>query len=404
MSDQNPDLSSAPVPAVPEAESRIISPAVNRRGFLGKAAAVAGGAALAACGGGSGGDEAGQEGESAGVITGPRVTWRLASSFPRSLDTIYGGAEDLANIVSAMTEGRFTIRTHPAGELVPGLEVMDAVQQGTVQVGQTTSYYFIGKNPALAIDSTLPFGLTARQHHAWIYEAGGLDLIREVFADFGIISFPGGNTGGQMGGWFKREVNTVRDINGLKIRIPGAGGEVMSRLGATVQVLAGGEIYPALERGAIDAAEWVGPYDDEKLGFQMAASYYYYPGWWEPGAELVYMVNQRAWDSLPATYREIFTFAARVAASKMLSRYDHLNAPALQRLIAGGTQLRRFSDEIMEAARTAATQMIEETSARDASYRKVYEHWKAFKDVSSPWFATNELAYQNFVFDGLSQG
>ena len=371
------------------------SSSLDRRGFLGKAAIVAGGAALTACGPGA---EAGTGGESASVITGPRVRWRLASSFPRSLDTIFGGAEHLSEIVSTLSEGRFTIRAHPAGEVVPGLEVMDAVQQGTVQMGQTVSYYFSGKNPALVLDSTLPFGLTARQHGAWINAAGGLDLVRAIYADFGIISFPGGNTGGQMGGWFKREVDSVADVRGLKMRIPGAGGEVMNRLGATVQVLPGGEIYPALERGAIDAAEWVGPYDDEKLGFQTAARFYYYPGWWEPGAELVYQVNRRAWDELPSAYQEIFRYAAAAAAANMVQRYDHQNAPALQRLIAGGTQLRRFSDEILRAAQTAAHEIAEENATKDAAYRRIYEHWKAFREDAFRWFGTTELAYQNFAF------
>jgi TRAP-type mannitol/chloroaromatic compound transport system substrate-binding protein len=371
---------------------------VDRRGFLGRAAALAGGAALAACGPGTGGGAA-AGGEGPSVITGPSVTWRIASSFPRSLsDTLYGQTERLASRVAALTEGRFVIRTYPAGELVPGLEVMDAVQQGTVQSAQTASYYFVGKSPALALDTCLPFGLTARQQGAWLNNAGGLELIRSVYADFGIISFPGGNTGVQMGGWFKREVNTVADLQGLKMRIPGGGGEVLNRLGGTVQVLAGGDIYPALERGAIDAAEFVGPYDDEKLGFQNAARFYYAPGWWEPGPELVFLVNQRAWDQLPSQYQEAFRIAAQATAAELVSLYDTLNAEALIRLEQGGTQVRRFSDAIMEAGLRAATDLAEENAARDATYRRVYEHWKAFRQQSFRWFTAGELAYQNFAF------
>src|SRR5690606_15374970 len=228
--------------------------------------------ALGACGNAgtaSGEAEAGQV-----TVSGPQVTWRVASSFPRGLDVIYGAAEALAQRVSDMTGGRFTIRVYPAGELVPGLQVMDAVQSGTVQAGHTAGYYYTGKHPALALDTGVPFGLTARQQNAWLYEAGGLDLVRGVYADFGIISFPCGNTGVQMGGWFRRPIGSLADLRGLRMRIPGIGGEVMSRLGVSVQLLAGGEIYLVLERGAIDATEWVGAYDDEKLGFHRIARNY----------------------------------------------------------------------------------------------------------------------------------
>ena len=211
------------------------------------------------------------------VQTNQRVRWRLTSSFPRGLDTLYGVNEVLADRLEALSGGRFLLRPYPAGEIVPGLQVLDAVQQSTVQVGHTASYYFTGKNPALAFETGPPFGLTTRQQFGWLYEGGGLELTREILADFNILNFPAGSTGAQMGGWFKGEVNTVADLQGLKMRIPGLGGEVMSRLGVTVQVLAGGDIYPALERGAIDATEWVGPYDDEKLGFQRVANNYYYP-------------------------------------------------------------------------------------------------------------------------------
>ena len=296
---------------------------LDRRGFLGKAAGgVAGAGLITACGGGDDGETL--EGAPA-VQTRPSVTWRLASSFPRGLDAIYGSAEMLGEITASLTGGRFQIRAYPAGELVPGLQVMDAVQQGTVQVGQSTSYYYTGKNQALAFDAGVPFGMTARQQDAWLNEGGGLEVVRSVFADFGIISFPGGNTGGQMGGWFRREVNSADDLRGLKMRIPGLGGDVMDRMGVTVQVLAGGDIYPALERGAIDATEWVGPYDDEKLGLHKAAPYYYYPGWWEPSASVSYEVNQRAWDTLSSEYKAVFEVAAQSSARRMLYYYDAKN-------------------------------------------------------------------------------
>jgi TRAP-type mannitol/chloroaromatic compound transport system substrate-binding protein len=365
---------------------------VERRAFLGTALTAGAGAAFSACGGG------GAEAGGPAVQTQSNVMWRLASSFPRGLDALYGSAERLAQRLEILTDGRFRVRPYPAGELVPALQVMDAAQQGTVQVGHTASYYYTGKNQALAFDTGVPFGFTSRQQSAWLYSGGGLELMHELFADFSLITFPAGNTGTQMGGWFKREVNSAADLRGLKIRIPGLGGDVMDRLGATVQVLAGGDIYPALERGAIDATEWVGPYDDEKLGFQNAARFYYYPGWWEPGPSMSFMVNRRAWDQLQPSYQEAFRMAAHWAASHTQTIYDTQNHAALDRLIAGGTQLRRFSPEILQAAHTASHDLMEEVAAREAPYRRIYDAWKQFRDGSFRWFGTSEKAYADFAF------
>jgi TRAP-type mannitol/chloroaromatic compound transport system substrate-binding protein len=326
------------------------------------------------------------------------VRWRLASSFPQSLDTLYGAATVLADSLRAMTAGRFQIRVYAAGELVPALQVMDAVQQRSVEVGHTASYYYTGKNPALAFDSCVPFGLCARQQDAWLLEAGGLDHIHRLFADFDIITFPGGSTGVQMGGWFRQPLESAAGIRGLKMRIPGIGGEVMSRLGANVQVLAGGDIYPALERGAIDATEWVGPYDDEKLGFYRIAKNYYYPGWWEPGASLSFMVGRAAWDSLAADDQAAFRAAAQMAAATMVRRYDAQNPPALHRLLQHGVQVRPFSEDVLHAAGAASRAFYEEQAGKDAGYRAVYAHWKAFREASFRWFATAELAYAKFAF------
>lgn len=367
---------------------------VDRRTFLGTAAAGGIAAAAAACGG------PGEAAEGAAVRTQQNVQWRLASSFPRTLEALYGSAERLAQKVSELTEGRFRIRTYPAGELVPALQVMDAAQQGTVQVGHSAGYYYTGKNEALAFDTGVPFGLTSRQQSAWLYEAGGLDLVRELYADFGLISFPAGNTGAQMGGWFKREINTMGDLRGLKMRIPGMGGAVMNRLGVTVQVLGGGEIYPALERGAIDAAEWVGPYDDEQMGFHRAARFYYYPGWWEPGPSMSFMVNRRAWDQLPEAYQQAFEVAAAYAAQTTQMIYDARNPEALERLINGGTQIRRFSDEIMRGCAAASREMLEQQAGRDAGYRKVYDAYNRFREDSFRWWGTAESAYASFAYGG----
>lgn len=363
---------------------------MKRRAFLQKAipAAVTGGL-LMGCR---------SESTAPAVITQPRVDWRLASSFPRSLDTLFGAGEFLAKRVAELTDGRFTMRPYPAGELVPGLQVMDAVQQGTVQVGQTAGYYYTGKHPALAFETTVPFGLTARQQAAWLTRAGGLELIGEVLADFNIVPIYGGGTGAQMGGWFRREIPNLQSLRGLKMRIPGLGGEIMSKLGVTVQVLAGSDIYMALERGAIDATEWVGPADDEKLGLHKIAKYYYYPGWWEPGASIGYYLNRRAWDALPSSYQAAFRAAAAESGQLMMTTYDQLNPAALTRLIEQGTQLRRFPDDVMAEAEKLAFTLMEERAGKDPAYAKVYTHWKAFRAESFKWFNTAEQAYQSFAF------
>jgi TRAP-type mannitol/chloroaromatic compound transport system substrate-binding protein len=365
---------------------------IQRRKFLKTLGASAGGAALVGCGT-SGSDAGGGEGAS-----GRRVTWRLASSFPRSLDIIFGSAEAFAERVSQLTGGRFTIRVHPAGELVPGLQVMDAVQQGTVHAGHTASYYYLGKNPALAFDSSVPFGLTTRQQNAWLKDGGGLTALREVFAEFGIIQFPCGNTGAQWGGWFRRPINSLADLRGLRMRIPGLGGEVMSKLGVSVQVLAGGEIYPALERGAIDATEWVGPHDDERLGFHRIARNYYYPGWHEPGVTLTLMVSQQAWNELPETYQHAVECAAAEQNSRMLERYDHANPVALSRLIADGVQVRPFPDDMLRAAWRESNALIEDYAAKHAAFGTIYQSWKAYRAESWRYFSGVEQAYATFAF------
>ncbi len=367
---------------------------MERRDFLIKAAA---GTAAAGVLAGCGSSPKGGTGNAPAVHTNPKINWRLTSSYPRSLDTIYGGAEVFASRVKELTNGNFNIRCYPSGELVPGLQVLDAVQQGTVHMGHSASYYFIGKNPALAFDCAVPFGLTARQQNAWLLQGGGLELMRAVFSDFNIINFPGGNTGTQMGGWFRHEINSAADINGLKMRIPGLGGKVMDRLGATVQVLAGGDIYPALERGAIDATEWVGPYDDEKLGFYKVARFYYYPGWWEPGPNLSFYVNKTEWEKLPKTYQSVIETATMEANLTMLATYDAKNPGALTRLLKQGVQMRPFSDDIMAAARSTSIELIQELTA-DATYKRVFDAWNKFRDDSYRWFSTAEATYAGFAF------
>src|SRR5689334_15730346 len=325
--------------------------------------------------------------------TMPEVRWRCASSFPKSLDTIYGGGEVIAKRVAAITGGKFQIRVFGAGEIVPAFGTVDAVQQGTVECTHTASYYFVGKNKTFAFDTTVPFGMNQRQQNAWIYWGGGLALMREFFRDFNIISFPAGNTGCQMGGWFRKEVKSVADLKGLKMRIAGLGGEVMSRLGAVPQQIAGGDIYPALERGTIDAAEWVGPYDDEKLGFYKVAPYYYTPGWWEGGSMITGFVNLDKWNALPKAYRAALENAAAYANNWMMAKYDQSNPQALRRLLAGGTKLHAFSPEIMQACFKAAKELHNEVSATNPDFKKAYESLTAFSNNGYQWFQVAELGF-----------
>lgn len=369
---------------------------MKRRDFVRKSTLLLGAGAIGA---GCGGSET--TGSGPAVQTRPRVRWRLVSSFPRSLDTIFGASTELAERVSALTDGRFEIRPYPAGELVPALEVLGSVQNGTVQMGHSASYYFVGKHPALSFDTTIPFGLTARQHTAWLYHGGGMDLLRELFTDFNVINFPGGNTGAQMGGWFRREIGSLADLRGLKMRIPGMGGRVMNALGTTVQVIGGGEIYPALERGAIDATEWVGPYDDEKLGFHEVARYYYYPGWWEPGPALTFFVNRQAWDQLPGLYQEAFEAATYEVSSRMLASYDAKNPAALKRLVDAGVQLRPFPNDVMEAASRTSREILEADSS-DPTYRRIFEAYERWRQESFDWFRTAEQSYTTFAYGGGS--
>ncbi|MCG5059611.1 MAG: TRAP transporter substrate-binding protein [Limnoraphis sp. WC205] len=363
---------------------------MKRRILLSYAAtATATTAALAAC------SPTNTTSTTAGAL--PNVRWKMATSWPTSLKTLYGAAQRVAQRVSEMTDGRFSIQVFAAGEIVPGLQVLDAVQQGTVECGHSASYYYIGKNPALAFGTAVPFGLNAQQQNAWLYHGGGLELIQKLYSDFNTIAFPSGNSGVQMGGWFKREVNKVSDLQGLKMRIPGLGGEVLSRLGVNVQVLPGGEIFLALDRGAIDAAEWVGPFDDEKLGLNKAAKFYYYPGWWEPGSTFDLQINLTAWNKLPKEYQEIVKAASIQANMECLAIYDTENPIALKRMMEGGTQLKAFSSEIMTAAQQQAFAIYEENASKDATFKTVYEQWKKFRESIYPWSAVSELAYGNFT-------
>jgi TRAP-type mannitol/chloroaromatic compound transport system substrate-binding protein len=328
----------------------------------------------------------------------PRVRWRMATSWPTSLETLYGSAEGFCARLEQLTNGRFQVRPYAAGELVGGLQVFDAVQSGTVQMGHTASYYYVGKSPALAFDTAVPFGMTTRMQNAWMYYGGGSELMnREVFNQFNIQAFPAGNTTTQMGGWFREPVPDLNALKGLKMRIPGFGGEVMARLGVSVQTLAAAEIYPALERGVIDATEFVGPYDDEKLGFWQVAKNYYYPSWWEPSAMFSIYVNKAEYDALPEDYKRAIAAAAAASNVRMIAHYDYLNPIALGKLVERGVTLRRFGDDIMQAAQREAFAMYEDLAGSDPLWKKVYEPWKQFRDSQYAWFNVAEQGYAGFA-------
>ncbi|RRR76357.1 MAG: ABC transporter substrate-binding protein [Candidatus Viridilinea halotolerans] len=384
---------------------------MKRREFLrGAAAGVVGslGMTLAACGGDPAATPpsppaAGEVPEAAAPAQGsslPAIEWRMATSWPTSLDTIYGGATVLAERVGELTDGMFKITTYPAGELFGGLEVLQNVQQGTVEAGHSAMYYYTGLSPAWGIATSLPFGLTATQMNAWLYHGGGNEAIDKLGAQFNAILFPAGNTGTQMGGWFRREINTVADLQGLKVRIPGLGGQVMARLGAVVQVVPGGEIFQALSTGAVDAAEWVGPYDDQKLGLQDAAEFYYSPGWWEPGPTLHAFAGLDAWATIPDEYKRVFKVAAWESNMNMISKYEALNGTALNEILASGKiKLRVYSDEIMTAAQEAAFALYDETAAADANFKEMYDPWKVFRANVFGWNSGNEATFTNFVYN-----
>ncbi len=327
----------------------------------------------------------------------PTIKWRLASSFPKSLDTIYGAGEVLAKRIAEITGGKFEIRVFAGGEIVPPFGVLDAVQQNTVELCHTASYYFHGKNKAFSLDCSVPFGLNARQMNAWFGYGGGRDVLRELFAKFNVVNFQGGNTGAQMGGWFRKEVKSLDDLKGLKMRIPGFGAEIMSQLGAVPQSLPGGEIYPSLERGAIDAAEWTVPYDDEKLGFYKVAPFYYYPGWWEPGPTLSFYVNKEQWEKLPKPYQAAFEAAAAEANVTMVAAYDAKNPPALQRLVQAGAQLKRYPDDVLVKGYEIAQKLYEEESAKNPDFKRIFDSMRAFQQPSDLWNGVAEVPLANFM-------
>ena len=328
---------------------------------------------------------------------GAPLRWRLASSFPKALDTIYGAAETFAKKVGEMSGGKFTITVHAAGELMPAFGVVDGVQNGTVEMAHTAPYYFFGKDETFALGCAIPFGLNSRQMTAWMYEGNGGKLMREFYAKYNIVNFPMGNTGAQMGGWYRKEVKSVKDMKGLKFRVGGFAGKVIERMGGVPQNIPGGEIYTALEKGTIDAAEWVGPYDDQKLGFGKVAPIYHYPGWWEGGPELDLFINDKAFNSLSAENKAIVQAAAAFAHTEMQAKYDARNPAALKQLVGQKVKVLPFPKDVMDLAYKESMALYEEIGAKNPNWKKVYDDYASFRREQNLWFRFTEARFDSFM-------
>ncbi len=322
----------------------------------------------------------------------------MVTSWPTSLDTIFGGATNTAQFLSEITDGDIEVEVFPAGAQVGGLEVYDAVSSGAFEMGHTASYYYVNKDAAQGFFTAVPFGLNAQQMDAWLTSGGGQALWDELNARDNLIAFAAGNTGVQMGGWFNKEINSPADLQGLTMRIPGLGGAVMRRAGANVQTIAGGEIFLALERGVIDATEWVGPYDDEILGFNQVAQYYYAPGWHEPGPTLGTYVNLDVYNDLPVDVQDAIQVASAAANQKMLADYDAKNGAALQRILsAGGVELRTFPNDVLQVLEGYMDEIHAENAESNEFYGRVYEQWNAFRQEIRAFHAISEKAFLDYA-------
>jgi TRAP-type mannitol/chloroaromatic compound transport system substrate-binding protein len=333
----------------------------------------------------------------------PEIKWRLAASWPKSLDTLYGACETLSKYVAEATDNKFQIQAFAAGEIVPALQVLDAAQNGTVEMGHTAVYYYIGKDPTWALFCAVPFGLNTRQQNAWFYDGDGMKLMNEFGKKYNVFSLVGGNTGAQMGGWFRKEIKTVDDLKGLKFRIGGWAGKTLQTLGVIPQQIAGGDIYPALEKGTIDAAEWVGPYDDEKLGFVKVAKYYYYPGWWEPGATPHYIFNVAKWNELPKTYQAALLAAGQESGVWMTAKYDAGNPAALKRLASQGAVLKPFPQDVMDGCYKAANELYVELSAKNEWFKKMYDSTVAFRSDQYLWWQVADYTMDSYLIKYRNQ-
>jgi TRAP-type mannitol/chloroaromatic compound transport system substrate-binding protein len=326
------------------------------------------------------------------------VRWRLASSFPKSLDTIFGSAEMFSKTVRALSGGKFEVSIHAAGELMPPFGVVDGIEKGTIDMAQTASYYFTGKDSIFAFGCAVPFGLTARQMDSWMEHGNGRKLLDEFYAKYNMLSMSAGNTTTQMGGWYRKEIKSAADLKGLKMRLGGGlFGEAMARLGVVAQNMPAGEVYQALEKGTLDATEFVGPYDDEKLGFNKVAPFYYYPGWWEGGAELEFFINTKAFEALSAENKAIVRAAGAVAARDMTAKYDAVNPAALKRLVGAKTQLKPFPKDVLDAGFKASMQVFAEHEAKSPEFKKIHQDMRAFQRDQLLWARFSEFRFDNYM-------
>jgi TRAP-type mannitol/chloroaromatic compound transport system substrate-binding protein len=333
----------------------------------------------------------------------PAISWRLQSSYPTTLNTIYGASQALAKFVAEATDNKFRIQVFAAGELIPPLGIVDGVQNGTVEMGQTGSYFYVGKDPAFAFGTAIPFGPNARQQNAWLYQAGGNDLFNEFCATYNLLHLPAGNTGTQMGGWFRKEIKSKADIVGLKMRIGGLAGNVLQRLGLVPTQIAPGDIYPALERGTIDAAEFVGPQDDQKLGLAKIAPYYYFPGFWEGAANLSFFINMNKWNELPKAYQSLLQTAAMAAGTEMQAKYDAQNPIALKKLISEGAQLRAFPQDLLQESYKSAGMLYAELSEKSPFFKKLLEHQIEYRNSAYQWWQIADFSYDALMLQTLRQ-
>ena len=322
--------------------------------------------------------------------------WKLVTSWPKNFPGLGVAPERFAALVNEMSAGRLQIRVYGAGDLVPALQVFDAVSQGTAEMGHSGAYYWKGKSVAAQFFTSVPFGLTAQEMNGWIQYGGGQALWDEIYAPFNLMPLPGGNTGVQMGGWFNKEINSVDDLKGLKMRIPGLGGEVLARAGGTPVTLPGGEIFTALQTGTIDATEWVGPYNDLAFGLHKAAKFYYYPGWHEPGSMMEFLINKQAFAQLPADLQAIVRVAAKAVNDDMLAEYTTRNQAALLELKnRHGIQLRAFPEDVLKRLEELSQQVLTEVAASDPASQKVYDSFRAYRDQVKEYHAVSEQAFIN---------
>jgi TRAP-type mannitol/chloroaromatic compound transport system substrate-binding protein len=327
----------------------------------------------------------------------PQLKWRMTASWPKSLDTLWGACDLMARFVGEATDNNFQVQAFAGGEIVPALQALDAAQNGTVEIAHTASYYYFGKDPTFAFGTSVAFGPNSRLNQGWYYTGGGKEVLNEFYKKYNLTMLIVGNTGCQMGGWFRKEINSLDDLKGLKFRIGGFPGQVIQKLGGVPQQLAGGDIYPALEKGTIDAAEWVGPYDDLKLGLYKIAPHYYYPGWWEGGSMINGFINLDKWNALPKSYQRVLEAAAAYANNWMMAKYDELNPPAMRQLLAGGAKLHSFSPAIMDACWKAAAEVHEEIAKTNASFKKVNDSMVAYRNNGYQWWQVAELNYDSFL-------